>query len=155
MQMHIHGRRCQLWPFILGSAVVLLAGCQQREGRPPPEVASIRDAGVPPAAREPSPMYLQGPLLKAISVATGDLLELQEQIMRDIPDPQLITDFHRCFARLESYDVTASEEPGKYVIAVTPVAQRCLKSGQLKGGGGTYEISTDGRFTILKKEYGE
>ena len=83
------------------------------------------------------------------------VLALEEENLQAIPDPKLITEFNRCFTRLEAYDVHVSDEPDQYSITVLPVAGRCLKSGYMKGGGGNYVISKDGSFRILKKEYGE
>ena len=101
------------------------------------------------------PLRLDGPTLKAISMATGDLLALKEQTIAQIPDPKLVTDFNRCFARLESYDVTVREAADRYQVEVIPVGERCLEPGEtLRGGGGTYEIGKK-NFAILKRDYGE
>ena len=127
---------------LLAIPLLILSACERSCEQPEP--AGRRDT-----------LTLEGPLLKAVSVATGDLLALEEENLKAIPDPKLITEFNRCFTRLEAYDVRVSEEPDHYTIAVIPVAERCLKSGYMKGGGGDYTISKDGSFRILKKEYGE
>jgi hypothetical protein len=53
--------------------------------------------------------HLQGPMMRAISVATSDLLAIEAQNIARIPDPSKVTEFHRCFVRLESYDISVTE----------------------------------------------
>jgi hypothetical protein len=99
--------------------------------------------------------HLHGPLMRAISVATSDLLAIEAQNIARIPDPSKVTEFHRCFARLESYDVSVTESADRYRIQVIPVAERCLKPGEsLRGGGGAYEISKKD-YSIISKDLWE
>jgi hypothetical protein len=98
--------------------------------------------------------YLQGPVLRAASVAVADMVAFEEQVIASNPNPQNVSEVTRCFDRAESYDVRVREAPDRYIVEVIPIAARCLKKGRLLGGDGTYEISKE-RFEILKKDYGE
>jgi hypothetical protein len=138
---------------LLAVIFVALAFIALRASLPKPSTAS----GGPPVESTTDggeSTYLQGPVLRAASVAVADMVAFEEEVIASNPNPEKVSEVTRCFARAESYDVRVREAPDRYIVEVIPIAARCLKKGRLLGGDGTYEISKE-HFEILKKDYGE
>lgn len=108
------------------------------------------------------PMWLLGPIAKAVNVAADDLIAKEQRLLQQLeksppaagvdPDAREIA---RCFARLESYDIQVREAEDRYVVYFLPNSSRCVKDGRhVLGGDATYELHK-GDFRILSKDYGE
>ena len=93
--------------------------------------------GAPQAA---PPVWLNGAMLHAASVALDDLTEREAAALSRYESPH---PFSVCMSHRESYDVqVVSEDERRFVVYVRPVGERCLPQGaSLKGGAATYEIA--------------
>ena len=103
---------------------------------PPSAVAPGKLRGAPTPT---PPMWIQGPILRAASVAVSDLLAATQG---ETASPKA-SELQRCLGRMESYDVRIHETPERYALYVRPSIERCIKDdpGSLRGGDAEYEIS--------------
>jgi hypothetical protein len=125
---------------------------------------SVRTQGTPVAL---PPISLEGPVIRAVTVAANDFMALRQSEVPPYPDAgepkHAMTGagdegyaIGRCLSRLENYDVRIHETEDRFLIHFQPNIDRCTgKPGErIFGGDSDYEVSKKD-FTVMKRDFGE
>jgi hypothetical protein len=140
------------WKASLGLLVVVIVGCHgMRLPWAAPE--PVPDQRVVPTINPGSPLWVDGPRLKAISTAAEHFIGLQKGLlgesMRKHPadsgvdlEQDHALQVNRCLSELAGYDVRAVADADRFIIYFRPSSDRCARpGGRITDGDGTYEVS--------------
>lgn len=155
MGAHVGGRAVAgaLIVGLLGSCAMLRRWIEQ----PPPEIPR-------PAGSLPEPLFadagvvgiaewVEGPVLRAMRVAIGDLTLRAQYDALNVESPDALQ-LVECLAREDAYDAQlVGQETDRFIVYVRPRAERCFPRGDwLKGGDATYEVArSDYRLLSVKR----
>ena len=156
-------RRNQTHHVVLMTCLSTGMGCARLQELPSP-AESVRTQGTPVAL---PPISLEGPVIRAVTVAVNDFMALRQSEVPPYPDAgepkHAMTGvgdegyaIGRCLSRLENYDVRIHETEDRFLIHFQPNIDRCTgKPGaRIFGGDSDYEVSKKD-FTVMKRDFGE